>query len=49
MLRQVSPDLPDVVEGESIRPGDRGNVGCEGELVIPFTTYNYLSVKYFTV
>ena len=34
MLRQVSPDLPDVVEGESTRPGDCSNVGCEGELVI---------------
>ena len=34
MLRQVSPDLPDVVEGESTRPGDCSKVGCEGELVI---------------
>ena len=34
MLRQVSPDLTDVVEAESTRPGDCSNVGCEGELVI---------------
>ena len=34
MLRQVSPDLPDVVEGESTRPGDCSNVGREGKLVI---------------
>ena len=34
MLRQVSPDLPDVEEGESTRPEDCRNVGCEGELVI---------------
>ena len=34
MLRQVSPDLPDVVEGESTRPGDCSKVYCEGELVI---------------
>ena len=29
VLGQVSPDLPDVVEGESTRPGDCSNVGCE--------------------
>ena len=34
MLRQVFPDLPDVVDGESTRPGDSSNVGCEGEFVI---------------
>ena len=34
MLKQVSPDLPDVVESESTRPGDCSNVGSEGELVI---------------
>ena len=34
MLRQVSPDLPDVVEGESTQHGDCSNVGCERELVI---------------
>ena len=32
--RQVSPDLPDVVEGESTQPGDCSNVGREEELVI---------------